>query len=83
MGADSRYYSMIIDSSAEPTPSQRQHITLNDPDTVVADIAAKRDIIADLLEGTSPAGHGRASRVIRRFAEALAHRPGYPECDQS
>jgi hypothetical protein len=75
MGADPRYHSVIIDHSAEPTPGQRRHIVLNDPVTVLADIAAKRDIIADLTEDSSPEGRQRASRTIRHLASAFAHRP--------
>jgi hypothetical protein len=77
MGTDPRYHSMIIEQSVEPTPCQRWHIVRNDPQTVLADTAAKRDIITQLLADTTPEGQHRAHRVIHRFAAALAHRPGY------
>lgn len=75
IGADPRYHSVIIDSSTEPTPWQRRHIVLHDPHTVLADIAAKRAILADLTEDTSPEGQQRATRTIQHLAAALAHRP--------
>jgi uncharacterized protein DUF6221 len=84
MGADPRYHSMIIEESVEPTPCQRWHIVRNDPQTVLADIAAKRDVITDLLADTTGEGQQRAQHIIRRFAAALAHRPGYqPEWSPS
>jgi hypothetical protein len=89
MGTDPRHHSMIIDQSVEPTPCQRWHIVRNDPETVLAESAAKRSVIEDLLRDSSPVGKQRSARVIRTLAAALAHRPRYqatwriPEPDQS
>lgn len=77
IGTDPRFDSLIIGDSAEPTPCQRWHIVRNDPQTVLAETAAKQTIIAELLADTTPAGQQRAARVIQHLAAALAHRPGY------
>jgi Family of unknown function (DUF6221) len=74
VGTDARYDSQIIGRSAEPTSCQRQHIALHDPMTVLADITAKREIIAGLMADNSVAGQRRAAHVIQRLATALAHR---------
>ena len=78
IGADSRYHSMIIDRSAEPTWCQRSHIARHDPSSVLADIDAKRQIIDIVRQDTSADGQQRAARVIHALATALAHRPDSP-----
>ena len=77
VGADPRYRSMIVEQAVEPTPWQREHMVLNDPRAVLADIAAKRDIVENLCLDPTPAGRRRARWVVLRLAAALAHRPGY------
>lgn len=77
IGADPRYHSMIVDRSVEPTPWQRHHIATNDPRSVVADIAAKQLILAEVCRDKTDAGRQRARHIVLRFAAALAHRPGY------
>lgn len=79
MGADPRYYSVIADRSVEPTFCQRQHMVLHDPRMVLADIAAKRDIIAELTRNATCWEQPVMRRVVLWLAVALSHRADYQQ----
>lgn len=74
--------------SREPTPVAdcgdanvypAWHIALNDPAYVLADIVAKREIVAGPNGGTGPDHHDEWVETLRRLALPFASHPDYDE----
>ena len=63
------------------TPANAAHIALHDPQAVLADVAAKRAILAQHAECCDCPGpsriHGGSCRTLLALASGLRHMPGF------